>query len=152
MAPPTVYRGGKKDVHFFIDFNRFKDFEELCHKEGKTVTQELNEYVVQKIERNSIGEDIGENISCLGYSPKPVQQKIDEIIDTDEERFNLKNYPSDHDWRIHFSKMNDVMMDGPKIGEIIRYCRNVTKAAKYRLEEFKRQTYLLKGNVMVNRA
>ena len=76
MAPPTVYRGGRKDVHFFIDFNRFKDFEELCHKEGKTVTQDLNDYIVQKKERNSI-RDVGENISCLGYSPRPGPQKID---------------------------------------------------------------------------
>lgn len=150
MAPPTVYRGGRKDVHFFIDFNRFKDFEDLCHKEGKTVTQDLSEYIVQKIERNSIGKDVGENISCLGYSPRP-QQKIDKIIDTDEDRFNLNNYPSDYDWRIHFSKMNDAWKDGPKIGEIIRYCTNVTKAAQYRLKEFRRQTYLSKGNVVVKR-
>ena len=151
MASPTVYRGGRKDVHFFIDFNRFKDFEELCHKEGKTVTQDLNDYIVQKKERNSIGEDVGENISCLGYSPRPVQQKIDKIIDTDEDRFNLKNYPSDYDWRIHFSKINNVRKDGPQIGEIIRYCRNVTKAAQYRLEECRRQSYLSKGNVKVKR-
>lgn len=87
-----VYKGGIKPVHLLMDHNRHKDFKELCHKEGKSVNEKINELVNEKLECNAIAENDmpGEYISCLGYTPKPAQQKIiDNIDDTEKRRFQL---------------------------------------------------------------
>ncbi len=87
MAPPKTFRA-IKPVHFNAEFDRFKEFEEICSQERKTVTQKFNEFIIQTIERNSIAENDmpKENISCLGYTPKPVQQKINGIQQQEQQQ------------------------------------------------------------------
>ena len=68
-----VYKGGIKPVHLLTDYNRHKEYKELCHKEGKSVNEGINELINEKLEHNAIGEvqqDTGESVSCLGYTPK----------------------------------------------------------------------------------
>jgi hypothetical protein len=92
MAPPTLYKSGVKPIHFLYDFQRFKEYKDLCHKEGITHSEDLRKYVDDRLERNAIAEgDIpGENISCLGYTPKPAQQKITDTLENIE---NLQGIP-----------------------------------------------------------
>jgi hypothetical protein len=127
-----------------MDHSRHRDFKELCHKEGKSFNQGINELVDEKLELNAIGENTpGESISCLGYTPKPVQQKITDNIDTEQGRFNIRNYPTQYDWKVRLSKMDDSV----QVAEIICYGREIMKAGEYRLDKINDANYLNKSGI-----
>src|SRR5262245_16551194 len=143
MAPSEIYRGGNKAVHFLADFQRFKEYQKLCRKEGKSYTQDINEYITSKLERNAIAQNDmpDEAISCLGYTPKPVQQKIDDIINNSnseqqQNRFDVSKYPDPAEWVDHAQRVNTI----DKSGEYLRYFRSTFNIWQIRFNQINSTT------------
>lgn len=71
MPAPKKYRN-RHPFLFHVENDIFTEFEELCHKERKSLATKLNELVIHAVETAGIGEN---NPLGITYGP-PAQQKI----------------------------------------------------------------------------
>jgi hypothetical protein len=87
LPAPKKYRNTTPFL-FNPELDRFNEFKELCHREKKSISEKLNELIVQAIETDGIGED---NPLGIMYGPV-VQRKIT--------NFNVNNPLETLDWFI----------------------------------------------------
>jgi transcription initiation factor TFIID subunit TAF12 len=82
LAPSRKYKDGFIDVHFRVPTSKYNAFIDIIAAEEKTQTEDLTEYVIHRVEQKRIEQNpvsqkpVSEAISCLGYTPKPVQQQL----------------------------------------------------------------------------
>ena len=76
MAPPTKYRRGIHRVLFNMERDMHKEFQELCWSERKTVSEKLNELIMEVIEKKALGDQTPINISYGKEQDKPSQSDI----------------------------------------------------------------------------
>jgi hypothetical protein len=94
LAPRIKNPEGTFDMHFKVPLDKYKAYMVILHDEGKTQTEDLGEFVhrveQKRIEKNPVStKPISANVSCLRYTPQPVQQ----ITDSIEEIENPKGIP-----------------------------------------------------------
>jgi hypothetical protein len=71
-----------------MEMDMFNEFQEICHRERKSIASKLNELVVHAVETNGIGEN---NPLGITYGPA-IQQRI--------ANFNIENPREILDWFI----------------------------------------------------
>ena len=118
MVATTKYR----NIHRFnvnIEKDRFNDFKDLCWEERKSISDKINELIIETVEKKALGDQTPINVSYGKEQEKPLQQQPQQL--------------TLNDWVVKISEMDNLQ----EIGAIHGYHKRIMEKCKVRMNQIR---------------